>query len=228
MINLKQLGIVVFVLLIFSVSITAYVTKTQFPEYVEVEKTGQIDSTKWISRATYVDQSQLIKELDKEFRKSIKASDRKISSLTKLNGQLKLERDSLYSKVDSLFDGANSTGDVTSLPSDSLGGIQDTTITTKEIFGDGLFLVTSDVSIYNNQLTNQLHLKQLRKIDITIATALSDDNSEVFTYIESKDFEELNIENKTGLERDNKFPKFWVGVGTGVGAVAILNLILLR
>lgn len=228
MLNLKQVGILFTLLLIFSVSITAYVTRTQFPEYIEVEKTGQIDSTKWVSRAKYVDQSKLIKELDKEFRKSIKASDRKINSLTKLSGQLKLQRDSLNTELDSLIGGSNLTTDVTGLVSDSLGGIRDTTVTTKEIFGDGLFLVRSDVIIQNNTLQNLLYLDQLRKIDITIATATNEDNSEVFTYIKSNDFEELNVENSTSLETKNELPKFWIGVGTGIGAIAILNLLVLQ
>lgn len=224
--NLKQTIILIVTVFILTASLTAYVTRTQFPEYVEVEKTGKIDSTKWVSRAKYKSQRQLLKEIDKEFKKKIEASDRTIASLSKINGELNLEKDRLKSRVDSLIGSSNSSSDSTKLSITS-EGISDTTVTTKEVFGEGLFMVTSDIIIQNNNLYNNLYMDQIRKIDLSLTVAMNDEKSEVFTYLKSKDFKELNIETSTALKREKDFPWFWVGLSSGIGLVAILNSVIL-
>lgn len=141
--------------------------------------------------------------MDKEFKDRIEKSNRTIATLARINGTLRLQKDSL------ILENKNNTRiDTTYTLSIVENKIQDTTIITKRTFNKEMFMVESKVSIIDNSISNEIDLKQLRNINIELIVSISDDNSQVYSYVSSDDFVELNIENKTALKRKNSFPKF--------------------
>ena len=214
----SKANIITIIYTVLLIVITFYITLNNFPQVVQIPTESIIDSTKWVSKATYDTHKDISKEIEKDLSKIIKARDEKITNLIKVNGRLRLQVDTLQSLTDELLKSIRDGQDIVVI-NDT---IRDSTYTFINTYGDSLLAVQSDVILKSNKIYNETTIDQLRDIRLEIINTVNKEQTEVNTYISSKDFLTLKVSTKTTIEPKKRYPWFLIGLGTGVLTTLIL------
>lgn len=178
------------------------------------EPTGtvQIDSTAWVQSPSYVGRGLIdsLRQINEALAQKVKESRDQIANYTSIVGRLELQVDSLQ-RQDSYQVNINDLF----LP-ENRQVIPDTTFFFARTFNNSLFRVNSEVSYRNGWIDNDLDLTQLRDIEISVINTMNDDQTRLFTYVTSKDFEQIEYQSFTEIDRKKRYPWFLIGLGVGV------------
>lgn len=175
-------------------------------------QTVPIDSTGWVRRAALESQRDIVRSLradNESLADALRGSRDRIAALSRVEGLLRIERDSLITQIHELAVDPRT------------GSAIDTTYTFTGEFGDGLFQAKSLVGLSGVTLIGRIELVQLRPLRIDVATTLSDDQARVLTYVSSPDFAELNFTTYTALEPKRMKAWHWLAIGAAGGAITI-------
>lgn len=197
----------------------------------------KLDSLTVELRNTITDRNTILDSLDattEAFRERLERRDEQIASYTQIIGSIRAERDSLAERMevsltDLLVDERVVKGDDAGAESSDppLNGwmFRDTTLVNEAVFGDSLLVARATGGIENNGLfVNPPEIDFLRPIRLDVAVTIADDKSAVHTIVTSRDLHDLHVQSLTEIEPPrHRFPRFWVGVGVGVGAVLLLG-----
>lgn len=184
-----------------------------------------IDSTAWVLRAALTARQVIIDSIEAENKamaERIEQMGDQIASYTQINGQLRLEVDSLAN------DRWNTIPLVDNMLRRDSMAMVDTMFTHTQSFGDGLFQVNGIVRVQINPETGirvqqQFGLEQLRDIRLSVVNTFNDDYTRSLVYVTSPDFEDLQYQSFTQLQPRRNPPWFWIGLGVGAAAILIIN-----
>lgn len=201
------------------------------PKVVEVpDGQQQIDTGAWVQLSSYVSRGLLLDSLKAEnetLAKKVRESRDQIANLTKINGKLNLQVDSLSESGTRIIN----LPPITGLDSHTPETIYTAPFSSE--FGNGLFRVSSLVEVKNNtllldrelslQIENTLEMQQLRDIRLSVTNTTNKDRSRLLTYVTSPDFEHLEYQTFTEIEHRKRWPWFWIGVGAGAAGILIIQ-----
>jgi hypothetical protein len=171
-------------------------------EYVQVPgPVVQFDSTGWVRESQLITNKQALDSvyaINRKLAQEISRNKQTIVQLSEISVQLRLEKDSLFTLVNTFT-------------------VTDTTVIYQTTYTDSLFMVQSNIDIKDDVVTYSNDLLQLRPLVFTTVMTQKDDK--VYFYVESKDFKELNIETFTTIQKHKNPRLLWLGSGLAAGII---------
>lgn len=220
--DLKTILSIIGLVLIVAVT-THFVTKWKASakiEYVQENMQKRLDSLSVVKKNAVATREAIedsLNALDEKFANYVTETRQRILNYTTLVGQLRLEKDALKDSTEHLR-GRLALGDLINRDSSVTNTFRDTLITVTTYWSDSLFATDAIASFDNDTLNLESNLRQIRDIRLDIVTTISDDKSQVNTFVHSPDFDSLRAEAVTELEPETK--KSW---GWAVAAVLLVK-----
>lgn len=176
------------------------------PQVIRVPVPGpvvQFDSSGWVRESMLISVAQVrdsLKLVNNALFKEINQTRQEVLQLSEITGTLRLQRDSLSTLYHNI-------------------ALNDSTkeATIQDIYGDSLFAVTAQITVNEDSLSYKSNLTQLRPISINTTTTIK--GNQVYFYVHSEDFQELNIESYTTIEEKKKTWYKWLGGGIAAGII---------
>jgi predicted DNA-binding protein YlxM (UPF0122 family) len=170
--------------------------------YQPVTETEQIDENIWVRRSQLIDTRHIMDSLqvsNQALYDQLRATIQRLEGLVSVEATLKVYQDS-----------------VKQLRIPEVKSSVDIDTSLVNTYADSLFQVDSTVKIDSTGLLIENDMKQIRPIDFQIAMSQADD--QVFFYVSSDDFEEINIKQSFAIKRkkDRRWHYAIAGVVTGI------------
>ncbi|MGM0587068.1 MAG: hypothetical protein ACQETE_01520 [Bacteroidota bacterium] len=201
---------------IVTAAVTWYATKKLDPtiEYIDDPGTQQIDSTAYVRRSRYITLQSIrdsLKSKNEALAQRIRNTEVENITLTNINAQLRTKTDSLEANNDAVY-----IPDLEIDSADWAASIADTTLHFIRFHGQRLFRTDNFVRIRKDSIRFHNQLEQIRPVELSVVTTISDDQSQVITYVDSKDFVSVEYQSSTTIQEQNRFPWKWVFLGGGI------------